>query len=183
LPIATAALAALLMKERASRGFWIAAIGGFLLVITYAWLAGENSRGLGLADMLLLAAVLSAGFGYVKGAGVSRDIGPERVICWVLVLYMPLTIPVGLWMRPLAPVEPIAWIGFAYVTLFSMWLGFFAWYRGLAADPMRVSQVQLLQPFLSMLFAVPILGERVTAMAMLFCLAIIASVALSRKLR
>ena len=114
---------------------------------------------------------------------MSRSLGPERVICWVLVLYLPLTIPVAWAFRPTGAVEPAAWLGFAYVTVFSMWLGFFAWYRGLAADPLRVSQVQLLQPFLSMLFAVPILGERMNWMASLFCLAIIAVVALSRKLR
>lgn len=183
LPIATAVMAAWLLKERASRGFWIAASSGFGLVFLYAWLAGGKSSGLQAADLLLLAAVLAAAFGYVKGAAVSREIGPERVICWVLVLYLPLTIPVAFWIRPLGAVEPLAWAGFAYVTLFSAWLGFFAWYRGLAADPMRVSQVQLLQPFLSMLFAVPLLGERITLTAMGFCLAIIATVALSRKLR
>jgi drug/metabolite transporter (DMT)-like permease len=152
-------------------------------VILYAWIAGDGGRGLSLADLALLAAVLSAAFGYVKGAEVSRSLGPERVICWVLVLYLPLTAPVAYAMRPMAAVEPVAWLGFAYVTLFSMWLGFFAWYRGLSADPLRVSQVQLLQPFLSMLFAVPLLGESLTWMASLFCLAIIATVALSRKLR
>ena len=183
LPLATAALAALLLRERASTAFWAAAILGFALVILYAWLAGDGGRGLSLADLALLAAVISAAFGYVKGAEVSRSLGPERVICWVLVLYLPLTIPVAWAFRPMGAVEPAAWLGFAYVTVFSMWLGFFAWYRGLAADPLRVSQVQLLQPFLSMLFAVPILGERMNWMASLFCLAIIAVVALSRKLR
>jgi drug/metabolite transporter (DMT)-like permease len=183
LPLATAVLAALMLRERASRAFWGAAILGFALVLAYAWLAGDGGRGLSLADLALLAGVGSAAFGYIKGAEVSRSLGPERVICWVLVLYLPLTVPVTYLARPMGFVEPAAWLGFAYVTLFSMWLGFFAWYRGLSADPLRVSQVQLVQPFLSMLFAIPILGERMTAMASLFCLAIIATVALSRKLR
>ena len=183
LPLATATLAALMLKERASKGFWLAALLGFGLVIAYAWLAGDGTRGLSLADLSLLAAVVSAAFGYVRGTEVSRSLGPERVICWVLVLYLPLTIPVALVYRPTGAVAPSAWIGFAYVALFSMWLGFFAWYRGLAADPLRVSQVQLVQPFVSMIFAVPLLGETITTMAMGFCLAIIATVALSRKLR
>ncbi|MCU0819564.1 MAG: DMT family transporter [Beijerinckiaceae bacterium] len=183
LPLATAVLAALMLRERASRAFWGAAILGFALVLAYAWLAGDGGKGLSLADLALLAGVGSAAFGYIKGAEVSRSLGPERVICWVLVLYLPLTVPVTYLARPTDFVEPAAWLGFAYVTLFSMWLGFFAWYRGLSADPLRVSQVQLVQPFLSMLFAIPILGERMTAMASLFCLAIIATVALSRKLR
>ena len=183
MPLATAVLAALILRQRESAAFWGLAGFGFLLVLTYAWLAGDGAAGLSAADLLLLLAVLTGTFGYVMGARVSREIAPERVICWVLVLYLPLTMPISLWTMPQRPVADSAWIGFAYVSLFSMWLGFFAWYRGLAADPMRVSQVQLVQPFLSMLAAVPILGEQISLMAVLFCLAIMATVALSRRLR
>jgi drug/metabolite transporter (DMT)-like permease len=183
MPLATAVLAALILRQRASLAFWLLAGFGFLLVLAYAWLAGEDGHGVSAADLLLLLAVLAGTFGYVMGAHVSREIAPERVICWVLVLYLPLTIPVSLLVLPKSPVLASAWIGFAYVSIFSMWLGFFAWYRGLAADPMRVSQVQLVQPFLSMLAAVPILGEPISMMAVLFCLAIMGTVALSRRLR
>lgn len=183
LPLATAILAALLMGQRASWRFWCVVILGFALVLLYAWIAGDQARGFSIADLLLLAAVMSAGFGYVMGARAGQTIEPERVICWITVIYLPLTIPVALYTAPQAPVLPQAWLGFGYVTLFSMWLGFFAWYRGLAADPMRVSQVQLLQPFLSMVFAIPILGETMTPMAVLFCLAIVLTVGLSRKLK
>jgi len=79
-------------------------------------------------------------------------------------------------------VMPSAWAGFVYVSVISMWLGFFAWYRGLSmGGALRVSQTQLLQPFLSMLFAVPILGESLTPLSLGFCIAIVATVALSRK--
>lgn len=185
LPLATAVMSALFLRERASQAFWAMAMLGFLLVIVFAWVSSEpgSGFGVGLADMLALLSVLSASIGYVLGARMSREMRPEHVISWILVLYLPFTTSVALFTFPTGPVTPIAWAGFAYVAIFSMWLGFFAWYRGLAADPMRVSQVQLLQPFLSMLFAVPLLGERITLTAMGFCLAIIATVALSRKLR
>lgn len=185
LPLATAAMSALFLRERASPAFWAVALLGFLLVIAFAWISGEpgSRTGIGLADMLALLSVLSASIGYVLGARMSREMPPEHVISWILVLYLPFTSLVALLTFPTGPVAPVAWGGFAYVSIFSMWLGFFAWYRGLAADPMRVSQVQLLQPFLSMLFAVPLLGERITLTAIGFCLAIIATVALSRKLR
>ena len=76
-----------------------------------------------------------------------------------------------------------AWGGFAYVTLFSMWLGFFAWYRGLAlGGTVRVSQVQLVQPFLALLFAVPVLGEKLEPTTVLFSLAVIAIVFASKKM-
>ena len=102
---------------------------------------------LGAADALLLLAVASASIGYVAGARLSTQMRAEQVICWVLVLALPLTLPVMLVAWPEHAVRASAWGGFAYVTLFSMWLGFFAWYRGLAlGGAVRVSQVQLCSP-------------------------------------
>jgi drug/metabolite transporter (DMT)-like permease len=84
---------------------------------------------------------------------------------------------------PTQPARPSAWGGFAYVTLFSMWLGFFAWYRGLAlGGTVRVSQVQLLQPFLALLMCVPVLGERLDAATVAFSLAVVATVALGKRM-
>jgi drug/metabolite transporter (DMT)-like permease len=105
------------------------------------------------------------------------------VICWVLVLSLPLSAPLMGLDWPERAVNASAWAGFAYVTLFSMWLGFFAWYRGLAlGGTVRVSQVQLLQPFLALLFAVPVLGERIEPVTLLFSLAVIATVFVGRKM-
>jgi drug/metabolite transporter (DMT)-like permease len=107
----------------------------------------------------------------------------EHVICWVLVLSLPVTLPATLATWPIRPASLAAWGGFAYVTVFSMWLGFFAWYRGLAlGGTVRVSQVQLLQPFLSMLFAIPLLGERLDALTLGFALAVIATVFVGKKM-
>jgi drug/metabolite transporter (DMT)-like permease len=104
------------------------------------------------------------------------------VICWVLVISLPLTVPLAVLTRPITPVAPSAWVGFAYVSLFSMWIGFFAWYRGLAlGGTLRVSQVQVLQPFLSMLFAVPLLGEALDAMTLVFAAAVLAVVWLGKR--
>ena len=64
-----------------------------------------------------------------------------------------------------------------------MWLGFFAWYRGLAlGGTVRVSQVQLVQPFLSMLFAIPLLGEKLDTVTVGFGLAVIATVFIGKKM-
>lgn len=183
LPLGTAILTALWMRERASGRFWALAVFGFLLVLAYAYLA-SGGKGFVPADGLLLLAMTSASAGYVLGARLSRNRAPEEVICWILALYLPLTVPVSLWFRPEGEVASVAWWAFAYLAVFSMWLGFFAWYRGLAlGGAMRVSQTQLLQPFLSMLVAVPLLGERLDALSVLFCLAIIATVAMSRKVK
>jgi drug/metabolite transporter (DMT)-like permease len=99
----------------------------------------------------------------------------------VLALSLPFTAPVAWASWPTEPASAAAWGGFAYVTLFSMWLGFFAWYRGLAlGGTLRVSQVQLLQPFLALLFAVPLLGERLEPATLGFALAVMGVVLLGR---
>lgn len=175
LPLATAVIAALALRQRPSLGFWACALAGLALVVGFA--AWRGAGGLEMADGLLLGAVVSASVGYVSGARLSQGMTAEQVICWVLVLSLPITVPLAVITRPMAPVAPSAWVGFAYVSLFSMWIGFFAWYRGLAlGGTLRVSQVQVLQPFLSMLFAMPLLGERLDAMTVAFAAAVLAVV-------
>lgn len=183
LPLGTAVAAAIALRQRASIGFWICAVVGCALVIAFALIAGSGA--LSAADGLLLLAVASASIGYVAGAQVSATLPAQQVICWVLVISLPLTMPAMLATLPAQPgaVSAGAWLGFAYVTLFSMWLGFFAWYRGLAlGGVMRVSQVQLLQPFLTLLFAVPVLGERLDGATLLFAAAVVAVVFIGKRM-
>lgn len=180
LPLATAVIAALVLRQRPSAGFWACALAGLGLVIGFA--AWRGAGGLELADGLLLGAVVCASAGYVSGARLSVGLTAEQVICWVLVISLPVTVPLAALTWPRAPVAASAWVGFAYVSLFSMWIGFFAWYRGLAlGGTLRVSQVQVLQPFLSMLFAVPLLGERLDAMTVVFAAAVLAVVWLGKR--
>jgi drug/metabolite transporter (DMT)-like permease len=183
LPLGTAVAAALLLRQRASTGFWVCATLGCALVVGFAALQGQGR--LSAADGLLLLAVASASIGYVAGARVSALLPAEQVICWVLVFSLPLTLPAMLltWPAHAGVVRSASWIGFAYVTLFSMWLGFFAWYRGLVlGGVMRVSQVQLLQPFLALLAAVPLLGERLEWMTVLFALAVAGVVFMGKRM-
>lgn len=180
LPLATAVIAALVLRQRPSAGFWACALLGLALVVAFA--AWRGAGGLEMADGLLLGAVVCASAGYVGGARLSGAMTAEQVICWVLVISLPVTVPAAVWTRPTAPVAASAWLGFAYVSLFSMWIGFFAWYRALAlGGTVRVSQVQVLQPFLSMLFAVPLLGERLDAMTVAFAAAVIVIVWLGKR--
>lgn len=179
LPLATAVAAAMAFRQRPSNGFWACAAAGAVLVVAFAAYKGKGA--LVPADALLLASVACGAVGYVAGARLSAQMPAEHVICWVLVISLPLTLPVTWLAWPAAPASTPAWGGFAYVTVFSMWLGFFAWYRGLAlGGTVRVSQVQLAQPFLAMLFAVPILGERLDAVTVAFALAVVATVFVGR---
>jgi drug/metabolite transporter (DMT)-like permease len=128
-----------------------------------------------------LFSIISAAIGYVAGARASAQLPSPQVISWVLVGSLPLTLPLMLLFWPQGHIEAPAWIGFGYVSLFSMWIGFFAWYRGLVlGGVVRVSQVQLLQPFLALLLAAPILGERLDPLTLGFSLVILVVVAVGR---
>lgn len=181
MPLATAIAAAIYFRQRPSNGFWACAVLGCAMVLAFA--AHQGSGSLSAADGLLMLAVVSTAIGYVAGARVAAELPAEQVICWVLTISLPFTVPIALALWPTMPVRTSAWGGFAYVTVFSMWLGFFAWYRGLAlGGAVRVSQVQLVQPFLALLFAVPVLGEKLEAGTVLFSLAVIAIVFVGKKM-
>lgn len=183
LPLSTAVLGALWYRQRPSAGFWICAVVGSGLVLGFmVWRAGGVY--LGAANIYLLIAMTTGALGYIGGARLTPRLGAEQTICWVLVLCLPLTGPVAWWFSPAVPadIQPMSWVGFIYVALFSMWIGFFAWYRALALGAVRVSQIQLVQPFLSLLFAVPLLGERLDAITLVFALAVIATVFAGKKM-
>ncbi len=181
MPLGTAVAAAIYFRQRPSTGFWVCAVAGCALVLGFA--AHRGGGALSAADGLLLLAVVSTSVGYVAGARLAAEMPAQQVICWVLTISLPLTVPVAVAMWPAHRVAASAWGGFAYVTLFSMWLGFFAWYRALAiGGTVRVSQVQLVQPFLALLFAVPVLGEKLDATTVLFSLAVIAIVFIGKKM-
>lgn len=184
LPLATALVGAWLHRTRPSTGFWICAFLGTALVVGFALLRSD-AHGLQLqaADLLLLAAMACAAVGYAWGARLSGTMRAEHVISWALLLTLPINLPLALSQWPTATLQPAAWWAFAYVAVFSMWLGFFAWYRALAlGGTVRVSQVQLIQPFLSMLFAVPLLGESLDALTLGFGLAVMATVFVGRRM-
>lgn len=186
LPLATAAVAAWLLHQRARLGFWLFAALGSSLVVVYSLLrAAQSGHSLGLAwaDALLVSAVIAAALGYVGGAKVTPTLGAERVISWVCVMALPLTVPGALLTWPEQAVATSSWWALVYVGVFSMWAGFFAWFRGLAlGGALRVSQLQLLQPFVSILAAVPLLGEPLEVMTLGFACAVVLTVFMGRKL-
>jgi drug/metabolite transporter (DMT)-like permease len=184
LPLSTAAFAALLAGERPSPLFWLATAAGSAVVVGFALLSGGG--GLELADLALLAAVAAAGLGYAEGARLARRLGAWAVICWALLLSAPvLIVPVGLEIAAHGVAAHAAsWLGFAYVSVVSMFLGFFAWYRGLAKGGIaRVGQLQLLQPFLTILAAALLLGEAVTPLALGAAALVLLCVAAGRRAR
>ncbi len=183
LPAATAALAVVRARERPPRAFWAAAGAGLVAVLAFA--ATQGAHGIAAADLLVLAAVALAGLGYAEGAVLSRRYGGWQVICWALVLTAPvLVVPVGVAASHGVHAGAGAWLGFAYVAAVSMFLGFFAWYRGLALGGIaRIGQLQLAQPVLTLVWSALILGERVTAAMTIAALAVLACVLATQRTR
>ena len=183
LPLATAVLGALRFGERPSAGFWLAALVGSGMVVGFALRQGGGS--FHAADLALFAAVAAGAMGYAEGGRLSQSMGGPQVICWALVISLPVSLPISAamaWQHGLSA-GPQAWIAFGYVSLFSMFIGFFFWYRGLALGGIaRVGQVQLLQPFMSLLGAALVVGEPLDASNLLFALAVIAVVAVGRRM-
>lgn len=164
LPAATAATAVLRGKEAVATRFWVSATAGALAVVAFAGLQNGGLGRLHWADLLLVGAVIAAAVGYTEGGLLARELGAWQTVSWALVLATPLML--ALTVVSVTSEAPAAsttqWLAFAYLACVSMFLGFFAWYRGLAIGPMaQVSQVQLVQPVLSILWAALLLRERV----------------------
>jgi drug/metabolite transporter (DMT)-like permease len=185
LPAATAVMAVARAGERPSAGFWVASGAGLAAVLGFA--AAQGAGAPSGADLLVLAAVALGAVGYAEGGALARELGGARVICWALVLSVPITAPVGLVVGGLAggleaPAD--AWLCFAYVTLVSMFLAFFAWYAALARGGVaKTGQVQLLQPLLTLVWSAALLGEHVGVGTVAAAVAVVASVLATQRSR
>jgi drug/metabolite transporter (DMT)-like permease len=164
LPAVTALFVVIRTGERPSLLFWVASIAGAAAVVVFLAL-GSGFSGVSLPDIYLVLAVVLAAIGYTEGGLLSRELGSWQTICWALIISLPVMAPltaINAWLVPLSQ-EPVAWLCFLYTAVFSMFLGFFAWYRGLAIGPMTsVSQVQLSQPVFTLIWSALILGEVLT---------------------
>ncbi len=180
LPFATALLATLWLGERHRPRFWICAAIGSTLVVGFALRHGFAFGG---GHLWMLAAVAIGAVGYVAGGRLSASLGGVDTILWSLVLALPLTLPAALWFAATTSLEAgaAAWVGFAYVTLISQVVGFFAWYNGLAIGGIaRISQVQLTQVFFTIAFAAWLFGEHVEPLTWIVAAAVVATIAIGR---
>ena len=163
LPLLTAMAGALVAGERPSLGFWACGVAGTGAVLVYSLLSGGGSGDLHWADLLLAASAISAAMAYALGGEMARRIGGWEVISWALVFSSPAMLVLVLLSGPINwAASASAWAGFLYVSVFSMFLGFFAWNKGMAMGGIaRIGQIQLLQPFVALAAASALLGESV----------------------
>jgi drug/metabolite transporter (DMT)-like permease len=184
LPIATALVAVAITHERPRPLFWIASIAGAALVIAFALRQGGGALSAG--DLLLFAAVAVSATGYAFSGRLTAEMPGWEVISWVLVMALPISLPAAALTMP-ADLTHIAlkpWLALLYVAVFSQWIGFFAWNAGMAMGGIaRVSQVQLLQPFITFALAAYFNDETITPQIVLFAAAVVATVAISTRTR
>ncbi|MBH3404036.1 DMT family transporter [Pseudomonas glycinae] len=182
LPLATAIFGVLRGGERPRPVFWIFSVLGSSLVVGFAISQGLTASPTG--DLLMLAAILACGLGYAEGAKLSRTLGGWQVICWALVLSLPVMAVLSVWLAPasFSGISVSAWLCLAYVSLFSMLIGFVFWYRGLAQGGIAaVGQLQLLQPFFGLALAATLLHEHVSVGMLVVTLGVILCVAGAKK--
>ncbi len=187
LPLVTTLYSCLRGHAWPSRRFWFAGCGASLLVIAFSWRhapATGHPGDTGFSDLLLILAMFGAAVGYVEGARLTTPQRPGwQVISWALVLLFPVVSPCAIWFLMTAgPITPVAWVALGYGTLFSMYLGFFPWYRAMQlAGVARISQWQYLQPFTAITYAVVLLNEHIDGIDLALVLGVILAIAWGRR--
>lgn len=182
LPLATAVFGVLRGGERPRPVFWFFSVLGSALVVGFAVSQGLTASPTG--DILMLLAILACGLGYAEGAKLSRTLGGWQVISWALLLSLPVMVLLTWFMAPasFSGISTSAWLSLAYVSIFSMLIGFVFWYRGLAQGGIAaVGQLQLLQPFFGLALAATLLHEHVSVGMLGVTVAVILCVAGARK--
>lgn len=183
MPMMTTIVGVIRFKERPSKGFWIASFIGTALVLIYALIQGAGQ--LSMMDFLLLLAAIFSAIGYAQGGDLSREISPKLVISWAVVLSLPFNglITFLAFQEEYLYVDIHYWCAFLFLGLFSMYIGFFFWYAGLSMGGIsRVSQVQLLQPFFTLIFANLFLSEKLTAINFIFAALVVLSILVGKKM-
>ncbi|WP_457971047.1 DMT family transporter [Acinetobacter calcoaceticus] len=183
LPLATAIFAVLRDGEKPNQFFWIFAVLGSVVVFAYMFfISGDTSLGIG--DFYMLMAIIFCGFGYAEGGVLSRKIGGWQVICWALILSLPFMLFLTIFYMPTSfqNISASAVVGLIYVSLFSMLIGFFFWYKGLAQGGIAaISQLQLLQPLMGLAIAAALLHEHVSWSMLVVTAATLLCVAAAKK--
>ncbi|MFE4571074.1 DMT family transporter [Paenibacillus chitinolyticus] len=182
LPLSTAIFGVLRGGERPRPAFWILSALGSSLVAGFALTQGAAASPVG--DALMLASIIVCGYGYAEGGRLSRRLGGWQVISWALVLSLPVMSLLSFFYMPVswAGISTSAIVSLAYVSLFSMLIGFVFWYRGLAQGGIAaVGQLQLLQPFFGLLLSAVILHESIGWPIFVVNIGVVLCVAIARR--
>ena len=184
LPLSTAIFSVLRAGENPNFKFWLFALLGGSCVVGFMLITNAQNQVLAAGDLYMLMSILVCGLGYAEGGKLARELGGWQVICWALVLALPVMLPFTFYYFPenFTQVTLSAFIGLLYVSIFSMLIGFFFWYKALALGGIaKVGQIQLLQPFIGLAFSAFFLDEKITYSMLIVSLAVLVCVAMAKK--
>jgi drug/metabolite transporter (DMT)-like permease len=184
LPLAVAALAALLGYERPSVGFWLASAAGAAIVIGF--MLRHGAGGIGVGDLMLLGVVIAGATAYTLSGRLSGRMPGWEVITWQLALYLPVSLisALLLWPRDTSAVPLQGWGALLWISFVGQYFSFIASNFGMVmAGVARIGQLMLLQPFIVLLFAIPVNGERFDWETLLFAAAVVGAVMIGQRMR
>jgi len=180
LPLTTAIFSQFVLPEPVSRLFWVGA--GMGALISVGFMLHRSHGAIDVGDLFLLLSVLSAAWGYVRAAKLTRQLGGAAAMSWIIIAGSPLYLTLLLVGRPdfSQPVPLSSIMALGYLGMVSQSLGMFLWCWSLSTGfSALVSQTQMIQPFLSIFASAILLGEVVTPDLLWITLAVIGCVALS----
>jgi drug/metabolite transporter (DMT)-like permease len=183
LPLAITVIAVIRFRERPSLGFWVVSLLGAVIVMIYALIQGSGQ--FSYFDGLVALGGLCACVGYVEGGQLSKKMNPVAVISWALVIALPINFVASsyLFVGEYLDASKTAWVSFLYLSFFSMYAGFFFWYKGLAmGGNARVSQMLLLQPFCTLVASSILLTDPLTATNLFFAALVVLIVMIGKKM-
>lgn len=183
LPLCTAVFAVLRANENLRPKFWLFTLLGGTFVMTFM-LNNDSTQLFSLSDVYMIAAIIVCGLGYAEGGDLSKDLGGWQVICWALVFALPFMLILSVYYFPnnLMEISYSAYAGLIYVSIFSMLIGFFFWYKGLAMGGIaKVGQIQLVQPFFGLTLCAMILNETISLNMILVSIAVVICVIFAKK--
>ncbi|WP_253450937.1 DMT family transporter [Halomonas sp. Y3] len=184
LPLSTAIFGTLITGTRPSYKFWVVAVLGFLVVFLYS-VVYSGATGVYLGDIALLGAVVLAGFGYAQGGALSSEMSGWKVMCWTLVISLPILLPVSIYIydnEAFISLSVNGMMALGFLAFINSLLGFFSWNRALALGGIqRISQLQLLQPFITFVFAIVLMGESWDWVTAIVCVVVVGLVYISKR--
>lgn len=184
LPLSTSIFGTLITRTRPPLSFWIVSILGFAAVVAFT-LSRHELQGVYVGDLALFGAVLLAGFGYAQGGALSKEMKGWEVMCWTLAISLPIVVVLSACVFSKAAVEGLngaGWGALAFLAFVNSLLGFFSWNRALALGGIqRISQLQLLQPFVTYAYSVVFMHELFDWPTLGMCAVVILLVVVSKR--
>ncbi len=185
--ISAALFARILSPERPSLKFWVTSLAGFVLIIVFSYLSNGSVNVLQVyyGELALLGAVLMAGISHALGAVLAREMGSWQVICWAMVMTLPLLIPLSFIVMDFNAIEYLSawgWFHMMFLGVVNSCFVFFMWYHAMILGGIsKTTQLQLSKPFITFFVAVIWLSEPFDPLVIIFMVLMVLVIFVSQR--